>query len=375
MKKISFKDVSNIVKAFFADVKILFGRIKSLLRTLPAKIKESRLANVDFHELVEKMQQNSGLMIFTFISAFLVMLLVSLAVFFINVKGPEKVMVPDVTGKKLTTALLEMQVKELYPKIQLRYSEIPGDEGVILDQTPAAGSIVKGYTRVSLIVSRGVIIDHVENYVGEKIDDVRLKLQTIFAGSAKPFIIIDDPEYKTDQSAAGTILEQDPPKGTSITDPVTVHFVVSRGPNYEMVHIPNLVGSTVNDVLQQMARNKLVFDFTSHVAAGNEQPGTVVKQQTFDSDTARAYTRMPVEFALPSGSVSNNMYGIFTDQLSDYPYPVPMKLTAYPPEGDPYIIVNFNHPGGSCSIPYAVPKDTVLVLSVIGKEHKKMTVR
>ena len=49
-----------------------------------------------------------------------IMLLGTAAAFFISVKSPERVMVPDVTGTELTEALQEMQVKQLYPKIQMR---------------------------------------------------------------------------------------------------------------------------------------------------------------------------------------------------------------------------------------------------------------
>ena len=50
---------------------------------------------------------------FTMILTFLVTVIACIAVFFASLQGEEKVMVPDVVGKSLTTALLEMQQKEL----------------------------------------------------------------------------------------------------------------------------------------------------------------------------------------------------------------------------------------------------------------------
>ncbi len=325
--------------------------------------------------MFSNMQSNGRMLLFTVIAAVIVMMLACVVVFSINVKGPEEVMVPDVVGKKLTTALLEMQAKELYPKIQLRYSDKPGDEGEILEQSPSGGAIRKGYSRVSLVVSRGVVIDHVENYVGQNIDEVKLKLQTLFAGSGRPLIIIAAPQYKADVSEAGTIIEQDPPEGTNISDPVTVHFIVSRGPNFENTRVPNIVGSSVNDVLQLMARTKLTFDFTWHEASGNEKEGTVVSEQTFTQDVVQNYTRVTADFAMPSKPVNGDVYGVFEDTLTDYPYAVSVKLTAVPEEGDPYTIISFSHPGGEITIPYAVPAGTVLILSVVEKEHKRITVR
>ena len=164
------------------------------------KIKEKKphQFRISFSEGYEKLQSNIWMLIITCVSAFFIMFLVAILVFFKNVEGPEKVLVPNVVGKQLEDALLEMQAKELYPKINLRYSDVPGDEGAILEQSPKAGAIVKGYSRVSLVVSRGVVVDKVDDYVGMNIDDLQLKLQTLFAGQTKPLIVLGNPKYKPD---------------------------------------------------------------------------------------------------------------------------------------------------------------------------------
>ena len=76
--------------------------------------------------------------------------------------------------------------------------------------------------------------------------------------------------------------------------------------------------------------------------------------------------------AMPESS-EENVYGIFQEKLADYPYPVPMKLDAYPAEGTSYTIVSFNHPGGNLTIPYEVPRGTTLVLSVADKVEARKT--
>ena len=333
----------------------------------PKKIRKPIKIRVKISEEYEKLQSSIPVLAITCIAAFIVMAFVAFVIFFNHVQGPEKVLVPNVVGKSLEDALLEMQVKELYPKINLRYSDVPGDEGTIMEQSPQAGAIVKGYSRVSLVVSRGVIVDKVDDYVGMNIDDVQMKLQTLFAGQTKPLIVLATPEYKPDTSEAGTVLEQDPPAGTNISEPVTVQLIVSRGPNYENTRAPWVVGQSINDLLQTIARTKIVYDITSHVAEEGEKAGYVVSQQTFESEYVPNYTRVTVEMAMPEGEVNDNVYGIFTEKLVDYPYPVPMKLEAVPSEGDAYTIINFSHPGGNLTIPYAVPHGTTLVLSVVEK--------
>ena len=327
-----------------------------------------------FVENYDKLQANLPVLIITCISAFIIMGFLAVAIFFGNVKGPEKVLVPNVVGKPLEDALLELQVKELYPKINLRYSETPGDAGTILEQTPKAGAISKGYSRVNLVVSRGILIDSVDDFIGQQINDVILKLDTLFAGQQNPLIVLDPPEYKPDTSAAGTILEQNPPAGTSIFEPIHVQLVISRGPNYENTKAPNVVGQTVNDLMQTITRSKIVFDITAHIAEKDETPGTVVSQETIEDEFVPNYTRVSIEMAMPKKPINDNYYGIFTTQLVEYPYPVPMKLSAIPEEGAEYSILEFNHTGGNLTIPYAVPKGTTLVLTVADKVQAKQVI-
>ena len=338
------------------------------------KVKDYRPSRVTINNYFESLQANGKSLIITVIAAVAVMAFFAFVIFFIRVKGPEEVMVPEVRGKELTDALIEMQKKELYPKITMRYSEIPGDKGTILDQNPSAGSIVRGYSRVSLVVSKGVIVDHIENYIGQNYDQLKMDLQTLFAGQTQPLIVLADPVYKPDVSPAGTILEQDPPEGTDISEPVTLNLVISRGATFENTRVPAVTGMNVNDLLALMARSKVIFDFTSHPAGQGEKAGTAVSQQEFDNEFIPNYSRMSVELALPTGEYEDNIYGIFSAELTDYPYPVAMRLDATTADGNTYTLVNFLHTGSSLTIPYAVPRETTLTLYVVDKEQKKLTV-
>lgn len=333
---------------------------KSIKDMNPAK------ARVSFSQTIENFQSSTSLLVITCLAAIFVMMMICFAVFFMNLKGAEKVLVPNVVGKKWDEAFIEMQTKELYPKINLRYSDSPNDEGMIIEQSPKAGAIVKGYSRITLVISRGVIIDAVGSYVGKNITEVQMNLQTIFAGQTKPLITLASPTYKPDVSDAGTILEQDPPEGSKISQPVTVKLVVSSGPNYENTKRPYVIGQSINDLVQTIARSKIVFDITSHIATEQEKPGTVVDQQRIENEYVPNYSRVTVEMAMPQNT-EETVYGIFQEKLSNYPYPVPMKLDAYPAEGASYTIVSFNHTGGNLTIPYELPRGTTLVLTVSDK--------
>ena len=76
---------------------------------------------INFHRFMESLQLNWKSLLMTSLLTIVIMGITVVAVFFIFVQSEEHVMVPNVIGEQLEDALLEMQAKELYPKIQLRY--------------------------------------------------------------------------------------------------------------------------------------------------------------------------------------------------------------------------------------------------------------
>ncbi|MBQ4379431.1 MAG: PASTA domain-containing protein [Treponema sp.] len=317
-------------------------------------------------ETLDSLNKNKKPFLLVVILALIFMFAVCWIVFFATVRGPEQVMVPDVEGKELTTALLELQAKELYPKIQMKYTDNPDDAGKILNQNPESGSIVKAGRRINLTVSRGTILDHVENYIGQNYDDVKINLQTMFTGSSRPLIVLAEPSYKSDQSEAGTILAQDPPEGTIISNPVTVKLIVSKGAEYENTRVPKLTGLGIKAVLQTLSSSRVVFDFKSHIAENGESEGSVTSQSKDSSEFVPNYTRVDAEIALPKKQDSDEFIGLFNAKLPDYPYAVEMTLESSK-NGVRETIVTLKHKGGNVTIPYVAQKDSELLLSIAGR--------
>ena len=331
--------------------------------------------HIDFDALAEKLKENSRTVIITGVSVLLLTIAACFVVFFLSLKGGEQVMVPDVEGKDLAVAMIEMQAKELYPKIQLRYSDKTNDKGVILDQSPSAGAIVKAGRRINLVVSRGVIVDRVENFVGQNIDDVKIHLQALFTSTATPLIAIAEPPlYKFSTSPAGTILEQSPLPDTPLTGPTQVKLVISKGPENDKVNVPQITGLSITEALITMCRSQVVFDFTSRAPGLKEQAGTVVSQIPAGGALVNAYSRVSAVVALPVQSSDGRIYGVFSEKLPEYPYPFQIKLEAVTPKGERYELVSMKHPGGPLTVPYAVQDGTVLVLTILNKEVESVEI-
>jgi beta-lactam-binding protein with PASTA domain len=324
---------------------------------------------IDFDALSDRIRENSRPIILTGVTILLLTFAACAVVFFLSIKGSEQVMVPDIRGKELAVALLEMQAKELYPRVQLKYSDRVDDKGTVLDQSPAPGAIVKAGRRINVTVSRGVIMDRVENYIGQSVDDVRINLQAMFTSTASPLIVINEPPLaRFSPSAAGTILEQDPPPDTPITGPFKLDLVVSKGPQNDTTAVPELVGLSLEAALAELSKGQVIFDFTARAPEGDERAGTVVSQIPAGKAQVTSYSRVNAVVALPVNSPNGLIYGIFQETLPEYPYPFTIKLSAIDPSGERSLIATLKHPGGLLTVPYAVREGTVLSLTILNKE-------
>jgi beta-lactam-binding protein with PASTA domain len=303
--------------------------------------------------------------------------IVAVAVFFISVRGAEQTMVPEVVGQDLTSALLELQVKELYPRIQLRYSQSSSDKGLIIEQDPRPGSIVKAGRRIRLVVSQGVMVNTMENYIGKNIDDVRIDLQTLWAdeGSAAPLITIKDPVmYEYSAEPPGTILQQTPEAGAAISGPTSLEVVVSRGPEDALISIPNLVGLPLQQALTEIGATGIDFTFTVRPPEAGETGETVVAQSPAGGSMAEAATRVQVTLASPETLAAGEVFGIFRYDMAKNPYPLSIRLEAQLPSGERRRLLAMEYSGGKLSVPYRLPERSVLILYMLNREIYRDTV-
>jgi beta-lactam-binding protein with PASTA domain len=290
----------------------------------------------------------------------------ALSVFFIAVKGREEVMVPDVTGQDLTRALLVLQEKELYPRIQLRTSSSAEDKGMILEQNPEGGTVVKAERRISLTISSGVALDKVGNYLGRNVSDVRTDIAGISALSLKePFM------YQFAPEPAGTVIQQNPPAGADLTGPVSLELVVSRGQENVRSTVPDLYGLSLQTALERLAPTGIYFDFEIKTAEGAEKPETVYSQ-SISAGREIGAEKLTLTLTAPVPS-EDETAGLFRYTLPRNPYPLPLTVDALLPGGGRRRLVSVTHPGGAFALPYRLPSGSVIVLSMLDRELYRQT--
>ncbi len=305
---------------------------------------------------------------------FLVMVLVAVLVFFATLKGEERTMVPDVRRMDLADALMKMQQRELYPRLTLRFTDNPLDRNLVLDQSPPAGSIVKAGRRINLVVSRGAVLDKVEDYSGRNIDDLKLYLQGLSTTTKVLVSIREPPLYIFDNSAPGTILDQTPKSGTEISGPTVLDLVVSKGPEAKDIPMPSLIGLSLREMASKAATTPLVFKYKMRAAHDKENPGTVVEQSVEADTTLKQLDTVQITVASPTARKGYTS-GIFEYTLPEYPYVVPVEIDVIAPDGTRKSIYSVKHPGGAFNAPFSVQSGSVLVLMVSGAEVTRKEVK
>jgi beta-lactam-binding protein with PASTA domain len=339
------------------------------LHSLKTRISNIRLPSLplDLRKIESMDRDHYRLIAYGLGAIILLMIITALTAFFLALRGAEQIMVPDVRGTELSQALIKLQERELYPRLEVRFTDNPTERGMIIEQDPAPGAIVKAGRRIRITVSRGTVTERVGNYVGQDLNEVKLRLQTLFAGSRPLLSIKDPPIYVFNKAPAGTILEQKPQPETELSGPTLLELVVSRGPEKAQVRVPSFTGLSLEDCLLLIERENLVVSFSLRKATGGEKEGTVASQTPAAGSMIPSGSRIALTMTEPERA-SGMVAGLYSRELPQYAYPVKLTLEVLGPNGDRKPILTVDHPGGSFTAPYIVPAGSFLVLSVQGKE-------
>jgi len=297
---------------------------------------------------------------------------IGVALFLVALRPDARVMVPVVQGMDLVQGIIQLQERELNARIQLRVSASLHDRGMILEQDPAPGTIVAAGRLIHLTVSHGAVVNVIEDFVGRDLAGVRADLAAFHIGGAA--LTIRDPvmmDYS--QEPAGTILRQSPVPGTDVTGPTELAFVVSQGPQQALMTVPALAGLSVPQALSLISADGLVFEFSVRDAADGEPGETVVHQSPPAGANATANTRIGLTVTAPHSLLENEVFSLFSHDMPQNPFPLPVTLDAVLPSGERRHLVTVDFPGGRFTAPYRLPMHSILVLSMMGREvHREI---
>jgi serine/threonine-protein kinase len=195
-------------------------------------------------------------------------------------KGPELFPLADLTSKSLQDARTALSdAKMVLGPVTEAFSDT-APAGVVVAQTPPAGTPLKHGSTVSLTVSKGPQPIPVPKVVGLKQSDAVAALQ---AAGFRP--VIDDATVFDRNVPAGSVSVQSPAAGQNATKGSTITLTLSKGPR--MVRVPNFVGQQVS--VAQDALQKLGFTVKVENILGGFF-GTVRAQDPVDRDVPEGST-------------------------------------------------------------------------------------
>lgn len=194
-------------------------------------------------------------------------------------KGPQLFPLPKLAGESLPAAQSAVKRAEMaMGPVTERFDEnVPA--GVVLSQTPAAGTDVRRGTRVSLVVSKGPRPIPVPSVVGrDRSDAVKAIEDAGLSAEVAPGEVFDRTVPK------GAVVSQSPANGM-LARGGTVSLTLSKGPR--MVEVPSYIGKQATDA--RKALEALGFQVRVNNILGGFF-GTVRDQD-------------PVDTSVPEGSV------------------------------------------------------------------------
>ncbi|MBU4318625.1 MAG: PASTA domain-containing protein [Proteobacteria bacterium] len=150
--------------------------------------------------------------------------------------GPAQVSVPGVTGITQAAAEAAITGADLTVGIISTQNSDTVAAGLIISQTPAAGTSVDEGSAVNILVSSGPAQVSVPNVTGI----TQAAAEAAITGANLTVGIIST--QNSNVVATGSVISQNPPAGTSVNEGSAVNILVSSGP--AQVSVPNVTGMT-----------------------------------------------------------------------------------------------------------------------------------
>ena len=157
--------------------------------------------------------------------------------------GPPRVSLPTLTGLPLEVAERRLAARgSSVGELEHRHADDPA--GTVIGHSPGPGMIPFGRA-VNLVVSKGPRMVGVPEITGLSKKEA---VAAIRAVGLEPVVV----DAYSDEVAAGELVGTNPAAGTSVAEGSKVEILVSVGPRYEELEMPDVRGMTVHAATAQL---------------------------------------------------------------------------------------------------------------------------
>ena len=192
-------------------------------------------------------------------------------------RDAERISVASFEGLKYDDIMLDEEMKELYNFKVTYQADSNHDEGMVIDQDPAAGTsrmITSDGIDISLTVSSGVqLVTIPDDIVNAPYTNVQVRLQ---AKELNVNIVLEESGSVTENY----VISSEPAPGASVASGSTVTLHVSAGPAASYTTVPNVRDLTKEAALLMLQREGLICgeNELSYVSSNDCEPGRVMWQ-------------------------------------------------------------------------------------------------
>ncbi|MDR3584859.1 MAG: Stk1 family PASTA domain-containing Ser/Thr kinase [Desulfosporosinus sp.] len=221
------------------------------------------------------------------VAGLLLLFLLGIGIAFANYITLGTTKVPDLLGKTNTEAQgLIKQAKLSFNDGDVTYvydNKVAKD--LIVAQVPQAGETVKVGRLIVIVVSRGAEMAMFPDVTTGQLSKQNATMQIQNAQFTAT------PTFDTKPSAdvpSGSVIQQSPPANTSYPKNGPIHLIISSGPQFVKINMPNVIGKTSTDAQKILAvDNKLVVQVETQdsttspvdvVMSTTPNPGETIQQ-------------------------------------------------------------------------------------------------
>lgn len=194
---------------------------------------------------------------------------------------PAMIRVPPLVGATLEAAQESLAPYRITVHVLTTRYDNQYAAGVVIDQSPAPGELVRLGSRIDVIVSRG------PEFVEGGVPDVRGLLErAAVLELERAGLQVEVAHEHNALVPAGRVADQNPAPGTRVVVGTSVRLTVSQGPEPASVTLPNFIGrpyEEVRRVVQQLGLEigTIETQFSDYpreyVRSQSPEPGTVVR--------------------------------------------------------------------------------------------------
>lgn len=204
--------------------------------------------------------------------------------------------VPNLVGKTEDDAQNALAKLNLNMKVTDRRDDDNVPPGVIIEQSPSAGTAVKMPNEVDVIISLGKKDIVVPDVTNKDYREAKIEIEQVG--------LIPKLSYEASNTIpANQITRTDPIVGSTVKQGTEIELFISNGPEINTFLMPNLIGKTENDAKETILENKLGYGKVNY--QNNSAPyGTVISQSVAPNASVAEGTS--IDLTLSTGSNTQN---------------------------------------------------------------------